>query len=432
MSTGYPRNDDGHPARFYLFKHYTPQALVGNEAYENRNPAIFLKRQALLTKELAEAIRRTNRSECCGILHFAYLTWFNDVWDSTSIRPLETYHALKSALQPVLISAELYGRHFYAGSNLAIRACIVNDAENGLALPASQAGWEIKVGDEVIASGFSEVEQVPYYSNKWINLSIPIPFTLQSPRVDASLRMSLKVNDTLYSENSYDIVLATSGWASGDAWSRAVLIDPKNAVARSMQKDHLRVSSSLRGLKLNDIAVLATADEILRVPENVTLLKQFVNSGGRVLLLNTGERLVQLFPDQVTGFRSHAGEIAAMHIPESSAFDGLDPLDLAWWELGGGATPQVCRGSYQIDSGRQDVRVLADAIDLHGYLNAPGDFAGVYGSPLLEMRMGEGRIVASEMMVLEASPYDPIAGKLFSNLIRMLSTDSDTATYTAE
>ncbi len=108
MATGYPRNDDGHPARFYLFKHYTPQALVGDEAYEHRDPAIFLNRQALMTKELAEAIRRTNRDTCAGILHFAYVTWFRDPWSTEKIQPFVTYHALKKALQPVLVSAELY------------------------------------------------------------------------------------------------------------------------------------------------------------------------------------------------------------------------------------------------------------------------------------------------------------------------------------
>jgi Glycosyl hydrolases family 2/Glycosyl hydrolases family 2, TIM barrel domain len=57
MSTGYPRNDDGHPTRFYLFQHHTPQSLVGPEAYENRDPSIFLQRQSFMTKELAETIR---------------------------------------------------------------------------------------------------------------------------------------------------------------------------------------------------------------------------------------------------------------------------------------------------------------------------------------------------------------------------------------
>jgi hypothetical protein len=78
MSTGYPNSDDGHPTRFYLFKHQTPQALVGDDAWENADPAIFLNRQAFMTKELAEAFRRSSRDTMAGILHFAYFTWLKE------------------------------------------------------------------------------------------------------------------------------------------------------------------------------------------------------------------------------------------------------------------------------------------------------------------------------------------------------------------
>ncbi len=429
MSTGYPRNDDGHPTRFYLFKHYSPQSLVGDEAYEHCDPAIFFKRQAFLTKELAEAIRRTNRSECSGILHFAYLTWFKNVWDSDSCRPFETYHALRSALQPVLISAELYGRHFYAGSRLQMRACVVNDAEDGLALPACQVGWEITAGNEVLAAGFVPVGRVSYYSNQWIDLSIPIPAALASPRVDATLRLFLKANGIQYSDNSYDVVIATPEWASGAPLSPVVLIDPQNHVTLPLQTGSFRSSSSLHDLKMGDIAIIADAEELLQAPENADLVRRFVSAGGRVLLLHPGSQFVHLFPDQITGFQSHASEIAAMRVPESLAFDGLGPLDLSWWELGNGAIPQVCRGHYRIDSHRSDVRALVGSLDFHGYLKTPEDVVNIGGSPLVEVCLSKGRALASEIFLLEASPSDPIARKLFYNLIRMLSADSDTVTY---
>src|SRR5258708_258147 len=103
LSTGYPRNDDW-PSRSYEFMRYVPQALVGSYAYEQNDPAIFMTRQAFMTKELAEVVRRTNREELNGVMHFAYLTWFTDVWKSRNIQPKITYYALKTALQPVLVS----------------------------------------------------------------------------------------------------------------------------------------------------------------------------------------------------------------------------------------------------------------------------------------------------------------------------------------
>ncbi len=87
MATGYPNNDDGHATRFYLFKHHTPEALVGDDAWEDADPAIFLKRQAFLTKELAETFRRSSRDTMAGVLHFAYFTWLKKPWSLDEIEP---------------------------------------------------------------------------------------------------------------------------------------------------------------------------------------------------------------------------------------------------------------------------------------------------------------------------------------------------------
>jgi hypothetical protein len=113
ISTGYPRND-GWAARSYIYNRYVAQALVGNYAFEQNDPAIFLTRQALLTKELTETIRRTSRRLCAGLMPFAYHTWFTNVWKPDEIRPMTTCFEIAKAMQPVLVSAELYGRHFYA------------------------------------------------------------------------------------------------------------------------------------------------------------------------------------------------------------------------------------------------------------------------------------------------------------------------------
>jgi hypothetical protein len=42
----------------------------------------------------------------------------------------------------------------------------------------------------------------------------------------------------------------------------------------------------------------------------------------------------EVFPELIEGYRPCPGEIVSMRVPESPVFDGLDPLDLAWFELG--------------------------------------------------------------------------------------------------
>ena len=112
-----------------------------------------------------------------------------------------------------------------------------------------------------------------------------------------------------------------------------------------------------------------------------------------------------------------------MCIPESPAFDGLEPLDLAWFELGARNVPRACRGVYQVVARRADTSMLAEVVDIHGYLKTPADLAKYNGTPLVQLTDGKGKVIASEMMLFEA-PRDPIAGRLLSNLIKTLASKS--------
>ena len=149
-------------------------------------------------------------------------------------------------------------------------------------------------------------------------------------------------------------------------------------------------------------------------------LNSFVENGGRALLLGAGPQLPKIFPELIDAYRPCAGEIVSMRVPESPVFNGLDPLDLAWFELGSGVIPRACRGTYSIRRSSSAVSALASVVDIHGYLQSYKDFPKISGSPLVELRIGKGTIIASEMMMIEA-PLDPIAGKLLSNLLTYLS-----------
>lgn len=136
MSTGYPNNETGHPTRSYQLIHQNPFSLIGYEAYDWADPASFLKVQSFITGELAETLRRTNE-QASGIMHFAYMTWLRQCYDYKNISPYPTYYAMQRAMQPILVSAELWGRNLYAGSKLATRIYLVNDHEQGRALTAT-------------------------------------------------------------------------------------------------------------------------------------------------------------------------------------------------------------------------------------------------------------------------------------------------------
>ena len=141
MSTGYPNNETGHPTRSYQLIHQNPQSLIGYECYDFSNPQSFLNVQAFITGELAEALRRSN----------------DQVYDYQKIEPYPTYYALKRALQPILISAELWGRNLYGGEKLPTRIYVVNDREDGTDLKSTLLRWEIQdeTGKKLGTFGYS-------------------------------------------------------------------------------------------------------------------------------------------------------------------------------------------------------------------------------------------------------------------------------------
>ena len=421
ISTGYPR-EDGWAVRSYTYNRYVPQGLVGNYAFEQSDPAIFLTRQALLTKELTETIRRTSRKECAGLMPFAYLTWFTNVWKSAEIRPQPAAREISKAMQPVLVSAELYGRHFYAGTKATRRVCVVNDAEDYQATPASTLAWEIRDDTSILAQGSVPVPAVDYYSNHWLDVDFLMPPKLPRPKFNARLVLTLTAGTRTLGVNDYDIVLAAHDWSDAKVSQPLAVFDPSGKSKATLAGLPTKAVSldKLSGIKALVVGDLAAA---LRSPNGSGVLKTFVEEGGRLLLLQPGAALCSFLPDHVKSHRATRGEIVSMVVPESPVFDGIEPLDLSWFELGPRTTPLACTGTWEVNRRRPELETLAHQCDFHGQtLFGPGvqePFFNFAGAPLVEVRLGKGILIASEM-VLAAKDRDPIAGRVLNNLLKIL------------
>jgi hypothetical protein len=425
MSTGYPNNDDGHPVRYYLFKHHTPQAFVGDDAYENADPAVFLTRQAFMSKELVETVRRTSHKDSAGLLLFSYFTWFQTPWSMKQIRPGPTYYALKTAMQPVLVSAELYGRHFYEGSTAYRRVCIINDAEDYQMIPQSRLVWEFKSNGHILAQGRTEVPAINYYENLWLNVGFEVPTNLPAPRVDGQLVLRLECKGKILSENNYDVTLATTDWANGEPTERTKMFfwNPDKAATDFSNCVDVTPVNSVATVNLTNILIVGNLKGVDLTPSQVNELRAFVSQGGRVLMLHPGKSLANIFPDQIKNYTAKAGEIVTMHAPESPVFTDIEPLDLAWFERGSRQLPLACTGVYQVASLRQDTLALAFQCDIHTYLKAPADIVKISGTPLVEINFGKGRLLATEMC-FESGKNDPVAQRLLMNCLHYLRNEA--------
>jgi len=422
MSTGYPRSDDGLPTRYYLFKHYTPQALVGQYAYEHNNPAYFLTRQAFMTKQQVEVIRRTNHDNSSGVMMFAYLTWFKDQFDKDTIAPWPTYYAMQSAMNPVLVSAKLYGWHYFAGATIKPRVFVVNDASDAAALPAGKLEWSVESGNIILAEGGQSFKEVPYYQVKEHRITITMPAQLPSPRTEAKLKLRLVADGKVLSENAYDITLTNHEWAASAVQAghgSIALYDRANAVPSALITPSMTKLSSLDDLAKISPKVLVVGGAHALDADGIKQIQSYAEAGGRVLLLNPGKALIDVLPKGVKSFRPVKGEIVSMNRPGSSVFDGIEPLDMSWFQVEPGRQAYATAGVYVLDRADTDITDLADFCEIHAYLQKPADVLQYTGTALLEAKVGKGGIIASELMI-SAGEADPIARRLFTNMITHL------------
>jgi hypothetical protein len=187
--------------------------------------------------------------------------------------------------------------------------------------------------------------------------------------------------------------------------------------------------ASLDALAGQQLLIIAAADQVLAQPGAADRLHRFLTAGGRALLLHPRSQLVALYPSQIGAYRDVEGENVWMKIPKADVFAGIEPLDLCWFQQASASVPRACSGVYHVSHDQRDATVLAQVIDRHGYLKKPEDVVGISGSPLIELRVGQGLLIASEMM-LDAAAQDPVAGRLLANLTRRLGDAShDQALY---
>lgn len=415
-ATGYPRAEDGLPTRAYLFMHQTPQTTVGKKAYEHCNPALFLTRQAMLTKELAEMFRRVEHDRTCGVLLFAFETWFYHQHDYSRIQPMLTAEKLKLAYQPVLASLELWGRHFYAGDTLTAGITLINDSSRQESLIRPEAEISaVTASGQVLVSTVVTFDDLPYFRTAAGTFTLNFPEELPGERMDIKLMVKVRSAGNTVSYNEYDILLATKAWARGNRPEGTYYYPAEDTIAEALLARY-----GLTGQACSNLSSLAGRQGRLIVgapvsEENAASLQAFAREGGNVILLNQRELPDNLLEGQTVSFKEHRQEIITMNIPESSVFDGLDEMDTAWF-ADGRQVPYVASGRYTTDRFRSDLCVLAETLEWHGYINKPTDYRNFGGTPLFSANIGKGHILVSTLRTDSVS-FDPAASRLIGNII---------------
>lgn len=426
LSTGYPNAETGHATRFYNLVHQNPQSLIGYQSYEFGNPQAFLDVNSFITGELAESMRRTG-DKMAGVLHFALLTWFRNVYDAKKIEPYPTYFAMQRAMSPVLVSAELWGRNLYGGEKIPVKIAVVNDRENGTAVNESKLQWELQAENgEKIVSGTENVPPVHHSGRQWVTPEIKIPENLPSQKSVAKLKIILYENETQISENEYKLNIATKQWsASAINSSKKIALVDFNGITKSL--DFLKVkyttySSIASALQSKaDVYIFSGLDLEKNCSEqDLKLIRNSINKGAKAILLKSPEATQKIYPEYIIGFIVPSeGDIVNMEIPESPVFNEIGLFDIRYFNNNRREIPTVCNAAFKINR-NPNVIELANQTKIHGYINGAMAERSEYvktikGFPLLKINSGGSAIIST--MNLEKSVTDPIAGRLFTNII---------------
>lgn len=439
MSTGYPNNETGHPTRSYQIVHQNPMSLCGYKAYDFCNPKYFLNTQAFITGELAEVLRRSCPNGS-GILHFSLHTWFKEVYDAEKIKPWPTYHALARALQPVLVSAELWGRHFYAGEQLPTRICIVNDREDGSTLLPTLLSWQIVTEDgQVLTNGKENIRAVNHYEHYWIGPKIQLPRFLPQDKLNVKLVLKLQENNKIISENEYGLTLANRQLVEGCIKNGkiAVLGDDSQLSALKVehQKYHSLVeiigkkayNSLLNGKshkKIGTETPLVVLSGKIEINENdKKVLRSYQKQGGNILLLECPDIACKLYPEYIIDYQIPTeGDITFMENEDDPVFDGIDVMELRYFNDNKREMPRACSTILKTVRSEQ-IEELGGQMKIHAYIDGgkPEDrikrLDQLRGYTLLRIKDGAGKAIISTLCTGKSST-DPIAAQLFNNLIK--------------
>ena len=411
-AVGYCNVENGHPVRAYLFSHQTPQTTTGKRSYEHNDPKYFQHNHAFLLQGLVEMFRRVEHERTCGVLLFAFETWFYFHHDSRRLQPMRSAERLKLAYQPVLASAELFGRHFYAGTHLHTNVTLINDSREYRTLKSPLVTAELTADGVALSQAQIRFADIPYFRNPSMPLELSIPEKLPSERTEAKLVLKIWENGKMISANDYEILVAEESWAKPISTENAVWYLAGDGAAKHLLERYGIPAQACEHPeeKSGRLVIGKTVSE-----KQAEQVRKFAEAGEKVILMNQRALPDGILCGKSAAYTEEQMEIMTMNIPESSLFAGIGEQDTAWFPNGRGV-PYVAYGRYTLDRMDPDFCALGETLQWHNYIPKPTEYINIGGSPLFALRAGKGAILVSSVRT-DVCEEDPVASRLTGNIL---------------
>jgi len=245
-----------------------------------------LEYQAELVRQVVEICRRYRNPvhSIAGVMPFTYFLGWTRAQKAEDLVLKPAFHTLSEVFQPVLISPECWDRNVYAGDDLKMRLCLINDDDLARDLGPTKATLDVlESGGNVIASASADFPATKYYSNSWRDIAVRIPENCARGHYEVRCRLS-KDGEVL-SKNAFQIFIAPRDWVQTP--TGAVLYDPSGDTEKALKslKIDCRKIADLKQLPQTGTLIIgegALAEG--RYPDKADVLA-FLGRGGRILCL---------------------------------------------------------------------------------------------------------------------------------------------------
>jgi beta-galactosidase len=173
-----------------------------------------------------------------------------------------------------------------------------------------------------------------------------------------------------------------------------------------------------------DVYVFSGLDSANTSAAQIIEIRALLKKGGRILISRSGNFAHQLFPEYIRSIVNTSNEVANIDIPESEIFNGIEPLDIRYFNNNKREKPTVIADAFRINRSA-NVEPLSSFVKIHGYLSSNVEarmkaLDKIKGFPLVKIKEGTGRATLSAIL-FEKADTDPVAAKLLVNVLTELA-----------
>ena len=396
---------------------------VGSPPEDNVVLLEYQARQAKHLIEQARALRDPSRNRIAGIFPFTCATWYFNPMTPSAMTSKPVAEAVRKAYSPVIVVMNGVRNHYFSGEVLDASFTVANDDVAGGTITSSLLVCEIlrPQGQEPTAAQ-SEIPQTGYYSSRSHPLALKIPDA--NGLETAEVRVRLVSGELEIATNQKTIRVGNPAFCTlgpKDTGEGIAVYDTIGSLGRYLESRKVSVPP------FNDLAQLSNLVGLVIGPDCYDhyvarawpQIEQWIRSGGRLLVLPQhkhesrwsfsgpfpGNRVSDLPAGWPTGI-----DFVNLRLGDHPLFAGISRGDLREWGKEGVVASSVFNRSEAVPMEEGRISVLADVVSSNTNLN--------WSEVVYEVSLGEGKVLLSQLEILDKANEDPVAALLLKNAFR--------------